>query len=228
MLVNNHSKTMNKRILPILFLFMFTSIVDGRTWKNDSGRRFKGEIVSVNHPYVTIRKAFDYKIFTMRISDLSQADEDYINNLLEDDIFLGDLKPMEQDAFENPVQVNENSKNLPVKISGKVCRRYIFAHASSRIVYDLPSGVKLFRAYGVSPAADWVSRSWKYKVSVDGKTLYTSDILFNYVGHEVFIEVEIPGGSQRLELEIDNHNGEHSDYSIWAEPKLIITNNPKF
>ena len=135
---------------------------------------------------------------------------------------------MEQEAFEHPIQVNENSKNLPVKISGRVCTKYIFAHASSRIVYDLPSGVKLFRAYGVSPAADWVSRSWKYKVSVDGRTLYTSDVLFNYIGHEVFIEVVIPGGSQRLELEIDNHNGEHSDYAIWAEPKLIITNNPKF
>ena len=74
---------MKKLILPLLSLLILLSHADARFWTNRDGRNFEGELVEVKDNAVTIRRATDRRKFTMPITNLSNADQDYLNKLQE-------------------------------------------------------------------------------------------------------------------------------------------------
>ena len=76
---------MKKLLLPLLSLFILLSFADGRTWTNQAGQSFEGEIAESNAENVTIRRTRDRIKFTMPITDLSQGDQDYIKKYQEDE-----------------------------------------------------------------------------------------------------------------------------------------------
>jgi len=74
----NLSKSMKKLLLPLLSLLILASNVDGRFWTNKEGNSFEGDFVEVDNNAVTIRRSTDSIKFTMNISDLSEADQAYL------------------------------------------------------------------------------------------------------------------------------------------------------
>ena len=106
-----------------------------------------------------------------------------------------------------------------VLLHGKPCEEYIFAHAASWILYDIPAGVTSFSAWGIRPSGDDnIVGSWFYIVKVDGKELFRSKPLASYPDLEVQIQVAIPPGSKQIELIIDPMKNQFADHSIWAVP----------
>ncbi|HLY10541.1 MAG TPA: NPCBM/NEW2 domain-containing protein [Planctomycetota bacterium] len=119
--------------------------------------------------------------------------------------------------------VNTNVKNIPFLVQGKECRQYLFAHAPSSLVYDLPPRCKTFTATGtkLDKSEPSVAGTWKYLVIVDGKTLFESKPLIEVKGVELEISVTLPAGARELELKIDEMGENASDWSVWAYPRLV-------
>jgi len=72
---------MKRLILPFLSLLILLSYADGRTWTNQAGQSFEGELVEVTDKAVTIRRQSDRRKFTMPINDLSGTDQDYLKEI---------------------------------------------------------------------------------------------------------------------------------------------------
>ena len=116
--------------------------------------------------------------------------------------------------------IGKNVNQRKVYLHKNQITDYFFAHASSRIVFDIPEGVKSFNAWGVRPHGDEavVVGSWCYIIKIDGKEAFHSRALSEYKNSEVPINVQIPTGAKVIELIVDNmHNG-FCDHSIWAVP----------
>jgi len=78
---------MKKLLLPLLSLLILVSNAEGfekRIWINKEGKSFEGEFVESDDKNVTIRRTRDRIKFTLPISDLSQADQDYLTKLAEE------------------------------------------------------------------------------------------------------------------------------------------------
>jgi len=131
---------------------------------------------------------------------------------------LTTLKPSHVDAFSFSInKVEDETKEVPKEpvLDGKTPRRYLWAHAPSRIVYDLKDPFAQFKAKGYI-AADM--GEVKFIVKVDGKVLYSSDSVL--APGSVEIVVDLPKKANRLELVIDPLGSFDSDHSFWLEPIL--------
>ena len=133
------------------------------------------------------------------------------------------LKPSHVDAFSFSInKVEDETKEVPKEpvLDGKTPRRYLWAHAPSRIVYDLKDSFAQFKARGYI-GADTDNNQFgevKFIVKVDGKVLYSSDPVF--APGSVEIVVDLPKKAKRLELVIDPLGSFNSDHSFWLEPIL--------
>lgn len=117
--------------------------------------------------------------------------------------------------------VGENVDGRKVLLQGREIEEYLFAHAPSRIVYDIPAGMTSFSAWGVrTEGDDNVVGSWIYLVKIDGKEVFRSKPLVDYQTYEIPIAVNIPSGSKEIELIVDDMRNKFSDHSIWALPTL--------
>lgn len=145
-------------------------------------------------------------------------------------LFLGDLKPLRAEVgwFSYRVNQYENSDiregRLPM-IAGKACDRYILAHAPSRIEFELPAKATRFTAVGFGPThtkkpVASFRKSWKYRVEVDGRSLFESRELSSYPNSEVAMDVSLPPEARRLVLIIDACGDANSDHSFWGQPQL--------
>jgi hypothetical protein len=115
--------------------------------------------------------------------------------------------------------------SLPVKESNvgygelRLANDTIAAHAASRVVYDIPPGVRAFSAFGISSDEESKKNgTWRYIVKVDGKKLFVSRALKEFKDLKVPINVSFPVGSKVIELITDPMNDGRSDHSAWASP----------
>lgn len=118
--------------------------------------------------------------------------------------------------------VNTNDNNVQVNVKGKDCKQYLYAHAPSTVVYEVPPGSRFFSAVGakLDRNAANVTGTWKYIVMVDGKNVYESKSLSDYKGFEVDISVPLPPGAREIQLKVDPLSDYISDWAIWAYPKF--------
>ena len=116
--------------------------------------------------------------------------------------------------------IGKNVNDRKVVLKGKEIEDYLFAHAPSRIVYDIPQGVTSFSAWGVKTQGDdkVVAGTWLYIVKIDGKEVFRSKSILSYDFFEVPVNVSIPAGSKTIELIIDDLRNNFCDHSIWAKP----------
>ncbi len=115
--------------------------------------------------------------------------------------------------------VGKNVDNRKVLLHGQLCNDYLFAHAPSWVLYDIPAGVSSFSAWGIRPDGDInVIGSWFYVVKIDGKEVFRSKPLADYPNLEVPIQVSIPPGSKVIELIVDPMKNAFCDHAIWAVP----------
>ncbi|MDX2081098.1 MAG: NPCBM/NEW2 domain-containing protein [Terrimicrobiaceae bacterium] len=141
--------------------------------------------------------------------------------LCQAEISLLELPVKEYKVGFGDLWIGRNLDKRKVTVQGKETEDYLFAHASSRVKYDIPAGVSRFEAWGVRTNGDEnVFGSWFYIVKIDGKEVFRSKPLVDYETYEIPISVEIPAGSKELELVIDNMTNGFADHSIWALPKF--------
>ena len=115
--------------------------------------------------------------------------------------------------------IGKNVDRRKVVLQGKEIEDYLFAHAPSRILYDIPAGATKFEAWGIrTQGDDNVFGSWFYVVKIDGKEVFRSKPLVEHETYEIPISVAIPAGSKEIELIIDDMTNRFADHSIWALP----------
>lgn len=110
-----------------------------------------------------------------------------------------------------------------ISVFGKDCNRYLYPHAPSTVVYDIPAGTRAFTAVGTRENKNEpkVLGSWRYLVVVDGKTLYQSPPLSEVKGGELLISVTIPLGAKEIQLKVDEMGQNFWDWSAWAWPRFL-------
>ena len=115
--------------------------------------------------------------------------------------------------------VGKNVDDRKVLLNGQPCTEYLFSHAPSRVVFDIPPGVTSFSAYGIGTTGDKnVVGTWIYIVKVDGKEVFQSKPLVDYPTPQIPIQAAIPAGSKEIELIIDHMKNSFCDHAIWAVP----------
>lgn len=135
------------------------------------------------------------------------------------EISLLDLTVKEYKVGFADLWIGKNVDRRKVVLQGKEIEDYLFAHASSRILYDIPAGVTKFEAWGIrTQGDDNVFGSWFYIVKIDGTEVFRSKPLVEYETYEIPISVAIPAGAKEIELIIDNMTNGFADHSIWALP----------
>jgi hypothetical protein len=145
---------------------------------------------------------------------------------------IGASQPLEISLLELPVikyevgfadlWIGKNVDRKKVLLGGEEIEDYLFAHAPSHILYEIPPGVTAFEAWGVKTQGDDnVFGSWIYIVKIDGKEVFRSNPLVDYYTYEVPIKIRFPAGSKEIELIIDDLSNRFADHSIWALPKFI-------
>jgi len=118
--------------------------------------------------------------------------------------------------------VNSNDNNGQVSVKGKECKQYLYAHAPSTVVYEIPPGSRTFSAVGakLDKSEGKASGTWKYLVFVDGKKIYESKSLTDYKELEVEISVQLSPGAREIQLKVDPLTDYIADWAIWAYPKF--------
>jgi hypothetical protein len=135
------------------------------------------------------------------------------------DMSLLNLPVKEYQVGYGDLWVGQNVDKNKVYLHEKQISDYLFAHASSRVVYDIPEGFRSFNAWGVRPKSNKVvAGSWIYIVKMDGDEVFRSGPLSSYDSFELPINVPIPAGTKTIELITDNMTNGYADHSIWAKP----------
>jgi hypothetical protein len=91
------------------------------------------------------------------------------------------------------------------------CDEFLFAHAPSSIVYDVPDGFGRFTAIGYNVRSRHVS----FEVLAEGKQVYKSP----QTG-VVAIDVKLPAGTSAIQLKIHDLGDYRDDQSMWCYPRL--------
>ena len=64
------------------------------------------------------------------------------------------------------------------------------------------------------------SGTWIYVIKVDGKELFRSPEVDGSHKRDVTMDVNIPAGSNTLELMVDNRGNDWKPQTVWAVPML--------
>jgi hypothetical protein len=145
----------------------------------------------------------------------------YVRAAQPSEISLLELTVKEYKVGFADLWIGKNVDKRKVVLEGKEIEDYLFAHAPSRIVYDIPPGFSKFEAWGVrTQGDDNVFGSWLYVVKIDGKEVFRSKPLVEYYTYEIPIQIQIPAGAKEIELIIDDLTNKFADHSIWALPKF--------
>ena len=108
-----------------------------------------------------------------------------------------------------------------IKAGGKEYAYGLFAHAPYEITYDLWNKYSVLKTTLVmANNSDYVSNSALFRVLVDGKEVFLSDLL---TPDQSPLEVEIQLSGSQLTLETlpgpNDDNG--CDWTVWGDPVLI-------
>ncbi len=111
-----------------------------------------------------------------------------LGNVRAEELSLLDLPVNDFKVGFGDLWISKTIDDRPVYLKGKPCEEYLFAHAPSRVVYDIPQGITSFSAWGVRPSGKSnIVGSWIYIVKIDGKEVFKSKPLLEYPSLEVFI-----------------------------------------
>ena len=139
-------------------------------------------------------------------------------------VSLTELTPRATQVGFGSFMVNQCSDNSRVLIDGRPCRTYVYAHAPSSVIYDIPEGVIGFRAIGTSPTGGVFRRDigqWRLAVRVDDAEAFISKGIQEANG-KIVVEIPLPKGAKEIELRADPMGGASHDQAIWAEPEFLM------
>ena len=143
-----------------------------------------------------------------------------------DTISLTTLKPKATTVGWDRFRINETceGKNDPVAIEGKAYSEWIFAHANSEIIYDIPPGMRFFHAIGHS----FDRKEIIFSVQFDGVDVFKSKVLNSYPQEHFEAILPIPQKAKTISLITtfapkNNYDGKRS---AWIAPEFS-KNNPQ-
>jgi len=135
-------------------------------------------------------------------------------------ISLTALTPLRSKVGWGALAVNKAEDGArEIKVAGAACREFIYAHANSSIIYEIPRGSAYFVAAGA--CSYHANKSIRFLVKVDGKLKLKSKRLDRLRGGSVSIRVKLPQGARKIELIVDNCGNSNYDWSVWAFPRFV-------
>ncbi len=111
----------------------------------------------------------------------------------------------------NKIPPGAEAKTPPGFNGDRTCSDFIYAHARSELVYDIPDGCKEFRATGYAP----ISKNVKFVVEVDNRRL-----LETAPSGTVTIKVDFPLKAKRIKLTCESTGDSKGADSFWCYPRL--------
>jgi len=138
----------------------------------------------------------------------------------EPHVKLTELKPLSAEAGCGGLRVNEHGGTAgPLHlVRPELCPEFIFAHATSRVVFPLPEGAFEFSAIGYCMSSQEV----QYVVRVDGRTVFESP-----QAGIVPINVALPKESKQIELVVEGLTNGFCDHSFWCYPRVSCSPDDK-
>ena len=128
-------------------------------------------------------------------------------------IRLVDLKPKESKVGYGTLEIG-----IEKEVLNKKCPETISAHASSRLLYDIPKGSRMFTAIGVGRMIRKKDHAiFDLIVKVDGKELHRAKIS---PGITAKIEVKLPFAAKNIELIADSKGPRWADDAYWCWPRF--------
>lgn len=73
-------------ILVVLLASISNSALGSRTWVNNKGQSLEAELIDFQGDYIEIKSSRDGKIYEYKISNLSQADQEYLGSISKEDL----------------------------------------------------------------------------------------------------------------------------------------------
>ena len=132
---------------------------------------------------------------------------------------LTTLKPtLAEVGYEpQPLQIVHQNKARAIQVGGRSFPSYIFAHAKSKVRFDVPEGVNRFTATG---GCSHAGGNVKFLVFFNKRTrtpeFESPESKPN--GQLVKIDVEIPPEAKTIDLVVDTCGNGTADHSFWADP----------
>jgi hypothetical protein len=126
---------------------------------------------------------------------------------------LIERRPLEVKVGSDVLRINDTlgPMLLPRFDVVQPCNEFLFAHAPSHLTYAVPPGATEFSAIGYNVH----SLTVKFRVFVDGQGAYESPL-----AGIVPIRVPLPPGARRLDLIVDDFDGNSLDASFWCYPRF--------
>jgi len=129
----------------------------------------------------------------------------------EGGIYLGSLNPKKSEGYDIKIVKNEKDAERVVMIDNARCFEYIWAHAPSDLVFEIPSGSKQFTAYALSQS----SQAVRFIVMIDGKEKFAQEP----GGKNIPVNVMIPEGAKRIQIIVNTvGSSNNAAHSLWAYP----------
>lgn len=128
------------------------------------------------------------------------------------------LKPIKVRVGHYSLLKSQLPDGAPLFVAGSRCYEFLYAHASSKLIYQIPNGVTRFQARAAAPH----SKSLTFEVLVDGKRKFKSKALSQYNHGFVDIDIKLSAASKQIELITDTMGDGTSDWSIWCTPRFLI------
>lgn len=138
-------------------------------------------------------------------------------------VSLTELRPRSTQVGWGRFRVNQNDDDLSITVNGKECRQYLYAHAPSSLVYEIPEGAIGFRVVGVRAGgmryAD--KGDWRLGVTVDDREVFLSRGI-KEENEQIPVQIPLPKGARFIELRADPLGDNFNDRCIWANPEFVF------
>jgi len=126
-------------------------------------------------------------------------------------VYLGSLNPKNAEGYDIKIVKGEKDADRVVIIDNARCFEYIWAHAPSDLVFDIPAGTKQFTSYALSQS----SQNVRFIVIIDGKEKFSQEP----GGKPIPVNVMIPDGAKRIQLIVNTvGSSNNAAHSLWAFP----------
>jgi len=139
---------------------------------------------------------------------------------IEEAMLDGPAGPLPFTIAAHTVGEQELTHNQPIRTLTSVplkfrdalaCDEFLFAHAPSTLIYEVPAGMTRFTAIGFNTC----SQHTKFEVWAEGKRIYESP-----QAGITPIDVKLPSGIKNIALKVNSLGEQHHDLGFWCYPRF--------
>jgi hypothetical protein len=132
------------------------------------------------------------------------------------------VSPLHAEVGNGAFMLGRKPGAKPLKLKGGATFDFIFAHATSQLIYEVPPGYRKFAAIGTTAdRGDKRAQHFRFIIKTeDGNVLLMTNELVSYPDAEVSIEINIPPNTKTLELVTESMWDHGMQWSIWALPRF--------